>query len=245
MIRYASLRQGLVGAWCPSLGASGFRLIDRSGYNNHGTLTNMDPATDCVPASGKVALDFDGTDDFVDCGRPSAVTAAKCISASIWVNPQVATRSDLFGQWASPSQLKFILLQGVVASQFGFYVSQGTNPTGVNGFTFAVGTWYHVCGVYDQSTITLFVNGVLAASSAYSFVINDTNTTNLLIGKSGDAIGRSILDDVLVYNRALTPSEISLLYTIGRGGVFMTERSTHRRKTFANRRRRIICGANC
>jgi SSS family solute:Na+ symporter len=38
---YPSLRQGLVGAWCPSLGASGLSLIDRSGRNARGTLTNM------------------------------------------------------------------------------------------------------------------------------------------------------------------------------------------------------------
>jgi hypothetical protein len=37
----ASFRQGLVGAWCPSLGASGYRLVDRSGYGNHLPLIGM------------------------------------------------------------------------------------------------------------------------------------------------------------------------------------------------------------
>ena len=49
----------IVGRWVPSAGATGFRLVDRV-RSNHGTLTNMDPATAWV-ASGKVALDFDGS----------------------------------------------------------------------------------------------------------------------------------------------------------------------------------------
>ena len=39
---------GLPGLWMPSLGVTGDTLRDISGYGNHGTLTNMDPATDWV-----------------------------------------------------------------------------------------------------------------------------------------------------------------------------------------------------
>ncbi len=44
---YPELRVGLVGAWWPPE-ASGGQFYDLSGYGNHGTLTNMDPATDWV-----------------------------------------------------------------------------------------------------------------------------------------------------------------------------------------------------
>lgn len=36
-----SINQGIVGAWCPSLGPSGSKLLDKSGYGNNGALTNM------------------------------------------------------------------------------------------------------------------------------------------------------------------------------------------------------------
>jgi hypothetical protein len=55
------------------------------------------------------------------------------------------------------------------------------------------------------------------------------------------------IDDIRIYNRALTPSEIQLLYTGGRGVGLMPERIKHRRKTTAaafNRRRRILIGAS-
>ena len=57
-------KRGLFGAWCPSLGATGFRLLDRAGPNDS-TLTNM-ASTAWVTSGGKGALDFDNTDDRVD-----------------------------------------------------------------------------------------------------------------------------------------------------------------------------------
>ena len=60
-----NLLTGLVGAWCPSLGPSGYTLLDRSGRGNHGTLTNMDAASDWVGTPGGWALDYDGTNDYV------------------------------------------------------------------------------------------------------------------------------------------------------------------------------------
>jgi len=56
----------LVGAWAPSVSQWGGTILrDLSGQGNHGTLTNMDPATDWVTSGGYGALDFDGSDDLV------------------------------------------------------------------------------------------------------------------------------------------------------------------------------------
>ena len=69
-------KRGLVGAWCPSLGATGFRLLDRSGRNNHGTLTNM-ASTAWTTSGGKGALDFDNTDDRVDFSVLTAINSGE------------------------------------------------------------------------------------------------------------------------------------------------------------------------
>ena len=57
---HPQLWDGVVGAWCPSLGPTGLRLHDHSRRNNWGTLTNMDPPTDWVIDGGQYAVDFDG-----------------------------------------------------------------------------------------------------------------------------------------------------------------------------------------
>jgi hypothetical protein len=65
---HPSIRQGLIRAWCPSLGASGLTLIDRSGQNAHGTLTNMAGQDNWQASGSGVALNFDGVNDYVACG---------------------------------------------------------------------------------------------------------------------------------------------------------------------------------
>ncbi len=52
------LWKGLVGLWAPYLGPTGNKLLDWSGYWNHGTLTNMDPATDWVVAKDGYKLEY-------------------------------------------------------------------------------------------------------------------------------------------------------------------------------------------
>jgi hypothetical protein len=52
-------------------------LLDRSGYGNHGTLTNMDAGTDWVGSQYGWALDFDGVDDYVSIATGNAITSAK------------------------------------------------------------------------------------------------------------------------------------------------------------------------
>ena len=82
-----ALRDGLVGAWCPSFGPTASTLLDRSGRNNHGTLVNMDQSTDWVQSGGAGALDFDATDDRVSISVAPVVAAPFTISA--WVNIRV------------------------------------------------------------------------------------------------------------------------------------------------------------
>jgi len=53
-----------VGEWWFNEGSGGL-VQDASGNGNHGILTNMDPATDWVPTTRGMGLDFDGTNDGV------------------------------------------------------------------------------------------------------------------------------------------------------------------------------------
>src|SRR3989344_5194629 len=65
-IFHAPSVNGLVGYWNFNDG-SGTTAEDKSGQGNNGTLTNMDPATDWVDGKvGSGALDFDGSNDYVD-----------------------------------------------------------------------------------------------------------------------------------------------------------------------------------
>ena len=78
------LWKGLVGLWAPMLGPTGVTLGDWSGRRKHGTLTNMDPATDWVPGPMGRALDFDGSDDYVDVPFGKGLNVGGDYTACYW-----------------------------------------------------------------------------------------------------------------------------------------------------------------
>ena len=79
------LAKGLVGLWLMNEGG-GNKVYDLSGNENHGTLTNMDPATDWVGGKDGPAIDFDGSDDYVDMGDVDTLEGLNAMSVCLWVN---------------------------------------------------------------------------------------------------------------------------------------------------------------
>src|SRR5207245_7665367 len=73
----------------------------------------------------------------------------------------------------------------------------------------ALNSWTHVAATYDGATLRIYANGVLQASKAVSGAIT-TSTGALRIG--GDSVWgewfAGLIDDVRVYNRALTATEL-------------------------------------
>lgn len=65
-------------------------------------------------------------------------------------------------------------------------------------------------GVYDGTTQYLYVDGVLKVSQAKTNV--NTNTANITIGATNCAYFAGSIDDVRIYNRALSVSEVQVLY---------------------------------
>lgn len=73
-------------------------------------------------------------------------------------------------------------------------------------------TWMHVAATYDGTTIKLYINGELNASSNQTFTIG-TNSVGLGLGAedSGTSPFKGQLDDVRVYDHALTAAEVKML----------------------------------
>lgn len=95
----------------------------------------------------------------------------------------------------------------------------------------SLNTWYHVAATYDGSVISLYVNGVLDASTAASG--NLTNNTDLfIIGRDyladlgiNDRCWDGHIDDLRLYDRALSSQEVQSLYS-SRKRLPWTEKST-------------------
>lgn len=100
-------------------------------------------------------------------------------------------------------------------SEIGFYINSHTNAVRSGIGTITTGTWYHVAGTHDGTTMRLYLNGVLRASQSYSEPIyNDrsiapalrVNTVN-----SGFVSCDCRVKNLRIIDEALPESDIRLL----------------------------------
>ena len=244
--RSGSLTQGLVGAWCPSLGATGFRLQDRSGRNNHGTLTNM-ASTAWTTSGGKGALDFDNTDDRVDIGVLRAIDSGE-VSFSFWYYPKsVSGLATIFNNWSLSSvNVGFYCFRNGQAVAF---QSPDSGSRVTTGAILTLNAWHHiVCRRASGSGgLRVFLNGVIDAASATAGTPQASTAIFNLCGEyGGTGKGNCQIDDFRIYNRALTAPEIRQMYVGGRGFGLLPERPRRRGTAAAaafNRRRRVLLTA--
>lgn len=111
---------------------------------------------------------------------------------------------------AGGDQIEFVMTS---PSPFLNTVLQSTNYVMTNVF-------YHVVGTFDGATMNLYVDGALHASGSHPYPV-DYGTHPLFFGTSGEAWdGRlaGTLDEVSLYDRALTAQEVAALYASGSGG---------------------------
>ena len=235
-----NLLAGLVGAWCPSLGPSGYTLLDRSGRGNHGTLTNMDAGSDWVGSSGGWTLDFDGSNDYVS--LPS-ISVANELTISTWFYARSTGQGMLFNKQTTNAAFNLFVFGSAL------YVRGGGTTAVTTGVSSS--TLYHAVATIKGTVGTIYLNGTQAASGSVFAIGNTTGVCE--IGRYGDFGGgyyfNGWLSDLGLWNRALTAPEAAELYRRQQGGLgrLLTQRAQRRvfRTQQGNRRRRLICGAEC
>ncbi len=164
------------------------------------------------------ALLFDGADDYVSIAdnsrlTPSALTVAAWIKASAWAPEYwcgtIAGKED----WLDDDQRGFALRSGE-NGRLSFVLSiEGVWMEAVSGQVMAAGTWVHVAGTYDGSTIKVFVDGAEMGSTPCVGAINPSSYP-LEIGRSPYETTRlfnGLVDDVRLYDRRLSVAEIQAL----------------------------------
>ena len=232
---YQSVSQRLVGAWCPSLGATGYSLLDRSGYGRHGTLTNMAGQLNWVASGSGVALNMDATNDQVVLPTAPMIVSGQPFSVSWWENQTSANIYSGRVRFAYSSSASWTALRVVGDANYANLCCGPQN--GGNSVKFAassttVGVWKHFCIVASagpqsnsSSDYAAFENGVsVSASNGGTFASNSSQVN--FIGSSGlNHQPAAMLDDVRVYSRALSLSEVRLLAS-ARGIGLMPLRST-------------------
>jgi hypothetical protein len=214
-------RQGLVGHWKMNVG-SGMMLPDLSGNGNHGTLTNMSfPPTATSGWAGQ-GLSFDGVNDYVDiASSSSSQIGSGNFSISGWLNPTNISGVKTFYSkrgvavgapynagmlfWVNGAQLDFY---SVVEGGSGWSVLSTTNAN------LTANTRYFISLTRSGSTVYIYVNGVRKTTSGSAVSGNVSNAVNTSIGVHAygvtkDSYFNGLIDDVRIFNRALSADEIA------------------------------------
>ncbi|HVQ90242.1 MAG TPA: LamG-like jellyroll fold domain-containing protein [Mycobacteriales bacterium] len=198
---------GLIAAYGFNEG-TGSTVTDASGGGNNGTLTGTSWST--TGRSGG-ALSFNGTAGWVTVADTAALHLTTGMTVEAWVRP------------ASTSGWRSVLTKertgGLSYALYGYansgkppavYGNTGGSDSGASaGPALPLNAWSHLAGTYDGSTLRLYVNGVQVATQALTGSLL-ASTAPLRIG--GNSVWgeyfSGLIDEVRVYNRALSPAEI-------------------------------------
>lgn len=214
---YPNLWKGLLGLWAPYLGPTGLTLYDWSGYGRHGTLTDMDPATDWVASPHGSVLDFDGADDQVAVVPKFLSVAEWTIWALIrpdggWDNSEAADDYAIeIGSNAENRSLLYLNDDGTIrhlSNKAGVVRIAATSQT----------SWpeeyLSIIGTSDAALVRVYVNGEVGATTAVSQGLG--SITKITLGYDGiEDAGRGLLGRMVVaglWNRSFSLSEIQKLY---------------------------------
>jgi hypothetical protein len=212
-------------AWWPFDESSGTTAEDIAG-NNIGVQVNGP-----VPTPGRVgnALRFDGVNDFV--AAPDSdlwAFGANDFTLEFWANfdapggGSVGHPGDVFlSNDAGPGgQNKWFFALGGGVLNFHINGSSGARFFPQVPFSPTVGQWYHLAITRNGDTYTIFINGTPSGSATDTRIIPNANAP-LTIGQANEPFGgfmNGLLDEVTIYDRALSPEELAAIVNAGSAG---------------------------
>lgn len=204
--------EGLV-AWYPFNGNAN----DESGNGNEGTVNGATPASDRQGILNQ-AFDFDGQDDFIDCGfdtsiDPDEITVSAWIQFDVWEHQAIIVSKRGASGWGPSYNFKLFS----TTSENGFAADwsiQGNGRLTSNPADFESLVWHHVVYSHSQSTVALYHNGALMDSIASPGLLSPEVNVPLLIGKAVNGLGAfdGRIDDIGIWSRALNDEEIQALF---------------------------------
>lgn len=207
---------------------SGNQTYDSSRFGNNGTMFgNMNTTLDGNLSSGRVstgkfanALVFDGVNDYVSVDSSASLNITNAITLEAWVKPNFL-HSDLrtaVAKWSSSQSADSYLLGIDTSGNIRFYLdSTGTGQTSLlSSNKVSANSWSHIAATWDGSIMRVFLNGIADTNTAtFTSTIFKSNFPVYLGKHDGGNPFNGTIDDVRIYNRALSPEEIRAAYEGG------------------------------
>jgi hypothetical protein len=208
-------KDGLVG-WWPFNGNAN----DESGNGNHGTVNGAKLNTDRNGNYSR-AYSFDGLSNFIELNNTEDLVLNNGLTFSAWFNSNDIRMASIVDKETFPDEgygyRLNIRSDNEIWAEHGSY---GIAPTGTMGAfaknAYTTKIWTHVVGVLNKidGINSIFVNGKLIDSKTINLLIS--NSKKIQVGRASfvdKEFFNGIIDDIAIYNRALTEAEVQALFT--------------------------------
>ncbi|PIN79699.1 hypothetical protein COV16_02835, partial [Candidatus Woesearchaeota archaeon CG10_big_fil_rev_8_21_14_0_10_34_8] len=189
--------------------------FDFSGDENHGRLVG---GAIINTTRGKFggALDLSGTDQYISVADSVELGVVNNFTVSMWLYDKSATNDRILEK--GDGYFFMDNINGIGTCSTGDWEmlvkKSNTNYCVGSASAHAQNQWYHVVGRKNDTHISLFVNGAHESSVALSGNIDDDNLALIIGGDDSGIEFNGVMDDVAIFNRSLSNSEILDLYRL-------------------------------
>ena len=210
-----SLSDGLVGYWKMDEGV-GTSITDSSGNNNVGTLINVG----WISGKFGIGTSFNGSNTYTT--LPTIIGSSTSFSVTGWIKLNAdQTSRTIFSNQTTNNNSWVIGISDSTTNILKFYLGNthlyATTPLISN-------TWNHFSVTYNNGSPKIYINGRLDNSSTDLIVASGTYLNNAIgcLYRSGGCVGQYFngsIDELKLYNRTLSPTEVSTLYNSAPGPI--------------------------
>jgi len=189
-------------------------VTDDSGSGNTGTIVG---AVNWI-ANGAIGGAYDFAGGYIDVGDLPASEGTYGLTFGAWINPDSVGLYGVLGKTLGLDE-SYYLIVNTISTINGFVEPENRNeargnPTFPNAIQ--TGTWQYVICVYDGQTFTAYRNGQFYSSETYP-TVQPVRSNNVRLAIGDVAVGRGWrwdgkIDELVVYNRALSADEVTRLY---------------------------------
>lgn len=190
---------------------------DASGYGRHGTNSGAVIGLNLGQVGGSV--DFERSEsDYLETGGWDIVGSNLTLAAWIRLESVTAGNKTIVSKGSGASSHRWTLMVKDNLLEIRLGTTTVTGPTALSA-----DVWYHVAAVYDGTQIQLYLNGAAEGSPGARTGVVPTGSEPVRVGARGTTAPAEhydgLLDEIGVWSRALTLSELNCVYSAGLGGL--------------------------
>lgn len=191
-------------------------FLDHSSYSNDGTNEGSTYTSSGRFSGGR---DFDGSNDYIDCGNDSSLNfGSEPFSIELWMKSTIYDYEYLIIKGYT-NAIELYIDDIEIGPTFALWDSEKSLSKYIKtNKNITDDTWHHIVAFRDDTNISIYIDGILENTTGTGILGNIDDISTLKIGGDpewGNTYFSGTIDEVKLWNRALSPEEINASYDAG------------------------------